>query len=79
MIGISIPSFIALIGGILTYEYINDVKKRQELVLIADDLKEHVLEVRRNEKISFITKMRNILITSKLRHQPLPAQSTAFL
>ena len=28
----------------------NNVKDRQDLVQIADDLKEHVLEVRRNEK-----------------------------
>ena len=50
IIGISIPSFIALLGGILTYEYINDVKIRQYFVQIADDLKEQALEIRRNEK-----------------------------
>ncbi len=50
IIGISIPSFIALMGGILTYGYINDVKTRHGFVQIADDLREHVLEVRRNEK-----------------------------
>jgi len=50
IIGISIPSFIALIGGWLTYGYINNVKNRQDFVQIADDLKEQVLEVRRNEK-----------------------------
>ena len=50
IIGISIPSFIALLGSVLTYGYINDVKKRQGFVQIADDLKEEVLEVRRNEK-----------------------------
>ncbi len=50
IIGISIPSFIALLGGLLTYGYINDVKDRQGFVQIADDLKEQVLDVRRNEK-----------------------------
>ncbi len=50
IIGISIPSFIALTGSLLTYEYLNDVEKRQGFVQIADDLKEEVLEVRRNEK-----------------------------
>lgn len=50
IIGIAIPSCIAILGGILTYGYINDVKNRQGYVQIADDLKEHVLEVRRVEK-----------------------------
>ncbi|MCK5139848.1 MAG: hypothetical protein KAQ85_08410, partial [Thermodesulfovibrionia bacterium] len=50
IIGISIPSFIAVLGGVLTYGYINDVKNRQGIVQIADDLKENVLEIRRNEK-----------------------------
>ena len=50
IIGISIPSLIALIGGLLTYGYINDVKNRHGYVQIADDLKEEVLEIRRNEK-----------------------------
>ncbi len=50
IIGISAPSLIALLGVALTYGYINDVKNRQGFVQIADDLKEHVLEVRRNEK-----------------------------
>lgn len=50
IIGISIPSLIAILGGVLTYGYINDLKKRQNFVQIADDLKEHVLELRRNEK-----------------------------
>jgi len=50
IIGIAIPSFIAVLGGVLTYGYINDVKNRQSFVQIADDLKEHVLEIRRNEK-----------------------------
>ncbi|MEW6602889.1 MAG: HAMP domain-containing protein, partial [Nitrospirota bacterium] len=52
-IGIFIPSFIALIGGILTYKYINEVSKRQEYVQTADDFREHALEVRRNEKNFF--------------------------
>lgn len=50
IIGIAIPSFIALMGGVLTFGYINDIKNRQHYVLIADDLKERVLELRRNEK-----------------------------
>jgi len=50
IIGISIPSLIAVLGGILTYGYINDVKGRQAYVQVADDLKESVLEVRRNER-----------------------------
>ncbi|MBI5057394.1 MAG: HAMP domain-containing protein [Nitrospirae bacterium] len=50
IIGITIPSLIALAGGILTYEYINDVKHRHGFVEIADDLKGRALEVRRNEK-----------------------------
>lgn len=50
IIGISIPSFIAVLGGILTYGYINDVRSRQGFVGLADNLKEQVLEVRRNEK-----------------------------
>ncbi len=50
IIGISIPSLIAVVGGILTYGYINDVKNRQAYIEIADDLKESVLEVRRNER-----------------------------
>ncbi|RJR16995.1 MAG: HAMP domain-containing protein [Nitrospiraceae bacterium] len=52
-IGIFIPSFIALIGGILTYKYINEVSKRQEYVQTADDFREHALEMRRNEKNFF--------------------------
>ncbi len=50
IIGISIPALIAIIGGIFTFGYINDVKNRQGFVQIADDLKERVLEIRRNEK-----------------------------
>ncbi len=50
IIGITIPSLIAFFGGILAYGYINDVKNRQDVVLTADDLKENVLEIRRNEK-----------------------------
>ncbi|MBI4849159.1 MAG: HAMP domain-containing protein [Nitrospirae bacterium] len=50
IIGITIPSLIALAGGIFTYEYINDVKHRHGFVEIADDLKGRALEVRRNEK-----------------------------
>ena len=53
IIGISIPSFIALLGSFLTYGYINNVKNRQGFVQIADDLKEQILEVRRNEKKYF--------------------------
>ncbi len=50
IIGISIPALIALFGSLWTYEYINDVKDRHGYVQIADDLRENVLEVRRNEK-----------------------------
>ncbi len=50
IIGISIPSFIAMFGVALSYEYINKVKNRQGFVQIADDLREKVLEIRRNEK-----------------------------
>jgi CHASE3 domain sensor protein len=50
IIGISIPSLIAMVGVVLSYEYINKVKNRQGFVQIADDLREKVLEIRRNEK-----------------------------
>ncbi len=50
IVGISIPSLIAVLGGILTYGYISDIKNRQSFVQIADDLKQSVLEIRRNEK-----------------------------
>jgi signal transduction histidine kinase len=50
IIGISIPSLFAVLGAILTYGYINDVKHRQFFVQVADDMKENVLEIRRNEK-----------------------------
>ena len=50
IIGIAIPSFITLIGGLFTYRYINDVQNRQGYVQIADDIREHISEVRRNEK-----------------------------
>lgn len=52
-ISIFIPSIIALVGGGLTYRYIYEVNKRQEFVQIADDFREHALEVRRNEKNFF--------------------------
>ena len=50
IIGISIPSLIAVAGSILTYEYLNNVKNRQSFVQVADDIKERLLEARRNEK-----------------------------
>ncbi len=50
IIGIAIPSCIVILGVILTYGYISDVKNRQDYVLVADDLKENVLEIRRTEK-----------------------------
>jgi len=50
LIGISIPSLITILGGMLTFGYLNDTEDREGYVLIADDLKEQVLEVRRNEK-----------------------------
>ncbi|MEW6601343.1 MAG: ATP-binding protein [Nitrospirota bacterium] len=61
IIGIAIPSLIALIGGFLTYKYINDVDVRQRYIQMADDLREHVLEVRRNEKNFFHYKNREYL------------------
>lgn len=50
IVGISIPSLLVVFGGLVSYEYLNDVKDRQGFVQIADNLKEQVLEVRRNEK-----------------------------
>ncbi|HDZ83984.1 MAG TPA: HAMP domain-containing histidine kinase [Nitrospirae bacterium] len=50
IVGISIPSLIAVLGAILTYGYVNDVKEKQSFVQFADDMKENVLEIRRNEK-----------------------------
>lgn len=50
IIGISIPAFIAVLGGFITFRYVMDIESRQGFVQIADDLKEHVLELRRNEK-----------------------------
>jgi len=56
IIGISIPSLIAMVGVVLSYQYINKVKNRQGFVQIADDLREKVLEIRRNEKNFLIHK-----------------------
>ncbi len=71
IIGISIPSFIVIVGGIFTYGYINDVKDRHGFVQIADDLKEHALEVRRNEK--------NFLLHKTAEHyENLKEASSAF-
>ena len=53
IIGIAIPSLIVVLGSLIHYGYISDTENRQRYVLIADDLKEHVLEVRRNEKNFF--------------------------
>ncbi|MEW6602602.1 MAG: hypothetical protein AB1499_16635, partial [Nitrospirota bacterium] len=50
IIGISIPSLIAILGGLLTYGYVKNVKVRHGFVQVADDIRENVLEVRRNEK-----------------------------
>ena len=50
IIGIAIPSLLAVLGAILTFMYINDIKHRQSFVQIADDMKENVYEIRRNEK-----------------------------
>ncbi len=52
-LAIIIPSIIALAGGLLTYRYIDEVNKRQGIVQIADDFREHALELRRNEKNYF--------------------------
>lgn len=53
IIGITVPSLIALIGGLFTYGYINDIESREGYEKIADSLKDEVLEVRRNEKNFF--------------------------
>jgi len=53
IIGIAIPSFIALIGGLVSFGYINNVQRRQGYEQIADNLRDHVLEVRSNEKNFF--------------------------
>lgn len=50
IIGISIPSLIVILGGLMSYRYISNVKSRESYVQIADDLRERFLEVRRNEK-----------------------------
>lgn len=50
IIGITIPSLIAVSGGILTYGYMNDIKSRQGSMRTADGLKESVLEIRRHER-----------------------------
>ncbi|RJR17010.1 MAG: HAMP domain-containing protein [Nitrospiraceae bacterium] len=50
IIGITIPSLIAVLGGILTYGYMNDIKSRQGSMRTADGLKESVLEIRRHER-----------------------------
>lgn len=50
IIGISIPSLIALAGIFFSYYYLKDIENRQSYVEIADDLKENVLELRRGEK-----------------------------
>jgi two-component system NtrC family sensor kinase len=61
IIGITIPSLIAVLGGIVTYGYMNDIKNRQGSMQIADGLKENVLEIRRNE--------RNFLHYRNIEHQ----------
>ncbi len=63
IIGISIPSIIAVAGGFFTYGYINDVKHRQGYVQIADDLKENVFEIRRNAKNYFLYKNNSQLVS----------------
>lgn len=50
IIGISVPSLIVFLGGMISYKYISNVENRQSYVQIADDLRERFLEVRRNEK-----------------------------
>jgi len=51
IIGMAIPSFIALLGVLLSYGYIDDVQKRHGYEQIADNINDHVLEVRQNEII----------------------------
>ena len=72
IIGIAIPSFMVILGGLLTYGYISDVEGRQHFVQIADDLKERVLELRRNEKISSTSKTRTHLMISAMQYWLLP-------
>lgn len=50
IIGISIPSLIAVLGSVFTYQNISDAQNRQGYVQLADDLQDNVLELRRNEK-----------------------------
>ncbi|UCD35349.1 MAG: HAMP domain-containing histidine kinase [Nitrospiraceae bacterium] len=50
IIGITIPSLFVLLGGLISYQYARNIEDRLAYVQIADDLKEHVLETRRNEK-----------------------------
>ena len=51
IIGVAIPSMIVVLGGLLTFRYIEDIEERQDFEQIADELKDDVLEVRRREKI----------------------------
>lgn len=51
IIGITVPSMIAVLGGLLTFEYVTNIEERQEFEQIADELKDDALEVRRREKI----------------------------
>ncbi len=53
IIGVAIPSMIALIGGMLTFGYVRNIETRQDYEQIADEIKDQVLEVRREEKIFF--------------------------
>ena len=53
IIGMAIPSFIALLGVLLSYGYIDDVQKRHGYEQIADNINDHVLEVRQNENYFF--------------------------
>jgi hypothetical protein len=51
IIGVAIPSMIVVLGGLLTFRYIENIEERQDFEQIADELKDDVLEVRRREKI----------------------------
>jgi signal transduction histidine kinase len=50
IIGVTTPSMIIIIGGLLTFSYLKNIEERQEFAQIADDLKNDVLEIKRREK-----------------------------
>ena len=82
-IGVAIPSIIAITGSVIAYGYIRNTIERQRFVQIADDLKEDILELRRNEK-NFIhfkdeKQMQNVLNAISNISESLNAISDPFL